>query len=761
MAAPFMKPRSLLLSVLLLFGAFFPAHAQEGEGRSDSAVFKARSDSVWKYVRQDVDSALQLGMKNLRFAERIEDRHLIKVANGDLATVHLAKGEYDKALQRSKTVKRIDRDKGNKESVAGDHKNIGLIYSRQGKTDSALKHYRKSIRLLKELEDPLREASIYNSIGNLYKSRSNYPKALRYYQKGLDALDEIKEKENKVRKRKVLLQANLGSVQERRDSYEKALEAYGNALEIFEEMEDLTNQGNIQLSLGDIYKERGDSSRALRELRKALQLFQRVGSPRAIARAHNGIGGVLRGLGRDAEAEDHLLKADSIAQEIGVIGVEGSVSYDLAALHLKKGNPRKALEYARNGYDIAERSGDLDLKKNNSEILYRIHQAQGRYQQAVEYLEEVRALEDSIMNEERAKKLTRMEMSYRFDKERMRDSLQHQKEIEVHEAELEQERMLRYGILGGSGILLLLLGVIFDRFRVARKRKAVIQEQKEEVDRAYDELHEKNAELEDSINYASRIQSAILTSDDQFHRILPEHFIFFRPKEMVSGDFYWAYGDDRYAIWLAADCTGHGVPGAFMSMIGNRLFNEVVVEQGERDPGTIFERVRSGIIEALEQGDEEETSDGMDAALCVLDRKTMELSFAGAQNPLYILQSAEEDTLEGDKVLEEQGYRLIEIKGDSSPIGRDPYKKGVFRTVSLQLRGGETLYTFSDGFADQFGGSKGKKYRYKPFKQLLLSIQDHSMEEQKKTLEQAFLEWMGDREQVDDVVLIGVRPQLG
>ncbi|MFB6258615.1 MAG: two-component regulator propeller domain-containing protein [Flavobacteriales bacterium] len=348
---------------------------------------------------------------------------------------------------------------------------------------------------------------------------------------------------------------------------------------------------------------------------------------------------------------------------------------------------------------------------------------------------------------------------------------------------------------GSSASLLILGAVAFVKVRernLKRNQRILAQkvnERTEQVVAQKEEIEEKNREITDSIHYASRIQGAILTSERYLEEVLDEHFILFKPKEVVSGDFYWAYADDEHSVWLAADCTGHGVPGAFMSMIGNRLFNEVVLEQGERNPGRILERVRDGIAHALGQSGEEEAKDGMDAALCVLDHKKGVLNFAGANNPLYIIrregpafpgfETRDQLKEEGigmclgnegtepdpDKMAplnskgEKAPYNGIEVRPDKQAVGAGSMEPGPFTTVRIPVRSGDLLYTFSDGFADQFGGPKGKKFRYGPFKRLLLGLRDKSMEVQKEELERSFEEWKNasSYDQIDDVLVVGVQ----
>jgi len=266
-------------------------------------------------------------------------------------------------------------------------------------------------------------------------------------------------------------------------------------------------------------------------------------------------------------------------------------------------------------------------------------------------------------------------------------------------------------------------------------------------------IEEKNKDITDSINYAERIQRAILPEPEKISSALPESFIFFRPKDIVSGDFYWyaeinQENQNRPVILIAAaDCTGHGVPGAFMSMVNTSLLNEAVRAKKITLPGKILDDVRQGIIRALRQkGEAFEQKDGMDIGLVRLDMNgetSLKAHFAGANNSMYLIRGNNPSELE-------------EIDPDSMPVAISD-RKNDFTDNELTLQKGDIFYLFTDGYADQFGGPKGKKFKYSQFKQLLLSIREKPMNEQKEILEKTFLEWKGELEQIDDVLVIGAR----
>ncbi len=277
--------------------------------------------------------------------------------------------------------------------------------------------------------------------------------------------------------------------------------------------------------------------------------------------------------------------------------------------------------------------------------------------------------------------------------------------------------------------------LLFTGFLVTRKKNTILASQKKEIE-------EKNAAITDSIIYAEKIQSAVLPPPDFMKDSFDDYFILLKPRDIVSGDFYWGMKKDGISIITAADCTGHGVPGAFMSMLGMAFLNEIVNNTDNLSTNIILNELRKNVKSALRQtGQEGETKDGMDIAICTVDYRSNTLQFSGAFNPLFYVKDKE----------------LLLVKGDRMPIGIHQTKEAPFTRHVIDINKGDTFYIFSDGYVDQFGGPEGKKIKLKRFQEIILENYKKPMEEQKQILDKIFIDWQGDQEQIDDVLVIGVR----
>jgi serine phosphatase RsbU (regulator of sigma subunit) len=580
-----------------------------------------------------------------------------------------------------------------------------------------------------------------NSIGIILEKQGNYAKAIEYYTQGLK-LEE--ESENLPGIASSLI--NIGNIYDNQHSYKKALEYYTKSLEIEDELNNKAGIAKCLFNIGDTYADMGDFNKALEYHERSLKIKMELDDKSGIANSISLIGNIYLNQGDYKKAIEYNNKSLKISREIGYKSGIVHALQSLGQCYFEQGEFSKAINLSQQSLILARDIGIANETKKVAYTLYESYKHNARYRDALEMHELYILTRDSLESQENQKEVIKQEYKYAYEKQALADSIKNAEKQKVRDAELtaqkaisKQRKQQSYFLYGGLLIAVLFGAFIFNRLKLTRKQKGIIEDQKEQVDAAFNTLEEKNIQITDSINYARRIQSAILPPDKLVKTYLNQSFILYKPKDIVAGDFYWMEPLGENVLFAAADCTGHGVPGAMVSVVCNNSLNRAVREYKENDPGKILDKTRELVIQEFEKS-EEEVQDGMDIALCSLQGN--KLSYAGANNPLWIIRKDAQE---------------IEIyKANKQPIGK--YDK-VFPYVThhLELNSGDTFYVFSDGFADQFGGAKGKKLKAANFKKLLLSIQDKPMEEQHSLLDQYFNEWKGSLDQLDDVCVIGVR----
>jgi tetratricopeptide (TPR) repeat protein len=459
-------------------------------------------------------------------------------------------------------------------------------------------------------------------------------------------------------------------------------------------------------------------------------------------------------------AQIGLHQYESLKDFIGM----STCNYYVGLNYLRMGKLDQAITHCQTSYNVADTT-NLDIWKMQScECLWEAYDIKGDYKKALEYHVKLTDLREQTKNDERIRDITKLEMEVAFTETRMQDSLKAAEENLRLKSEqdlaLQSEKSKNLMLFIGLAFLAILALVLYRSFQSKKKDNQIILEQKNTV-----EL--KQHEIMDSISYAKRLQDAILPSSTQLNHSLPEHFIFYAPKDIVSGDFYWfenVTGTENTTLLAAADCTGHGVPGALVSVVCSNALRRSVREFGLRTPGEILDKASTILVETFEN-DGNDVKDGMDAALISLSSPDKSgkriVQFSGANNPLWVarhMNNLDEDhKLDNTTVVDEENQMsMLEVKGDRQPVGKFVDKKA-FMTTTLQLIKGDILYLFTDGFPDQFGGPKGKKFKYQTFKKLLLSHAHLSMEQQKNMLSDNLKQWQREFEQTDDICVIGIK----
>ena len=640
------------------------------------------------------------------------------------------------AREGLKSVKNNKEKASYLKTLSGVYNNKGFIYYNKGQVSKGLKYILISLDLIKELDDKEELATGLNNVGYIYNDLGEVEKAIEYYHKSLKIEEEIENKQGIATSLN-----NLAFIYDKQGNTEKSLEYYYKSLTILKELKNKHNIARSLNNIGSMIERNGDLDKALDHYQNSLSINQEISNKHGIATSFINIGLISEKKGNFEQALNYYRKSLTIREDIDdKDGITISCNR-LANLLLKIDKLVLAKEYAIKSFNISKELGFPQNIQISAQMLSQIYELEKNGLMALEMHKLSIQMRDSINNQNTQQATVLQQARYDYEKQKTINDANHQRLINEKQDEKEKQKILTYSTTGILILVVVFLLFVFNRLRVTRKQKEKIELQNIELEIQKQIVEEKNETITASIHYAKRIQAAILPPEKAVKELLPESFILYKPKDIVAGDFYWLEHKNNKVLFAAADCTGHGVPGAMVSVICNNGLNRSVREYGITDPGKILDKTREIVIQEFEKS-EDEVKDGMDISICVVDGQ--KLLWAGANNPLWILRPTK------DK------FEFIELKPDKQPIGKYA-KENPFTTHEIDLKKRDTIYMFTDGFADQFGGKKAKKFMYKPFKELLLSIQDKTMDEQKVMLEQHFEAWKGSLEQVDDVCIIGVK----
>ena len=734
------------------------------------------------------DSAYKYFSTAYRINKSLGNKREIAKCEKNIGSVFMDKGEHDSAIHYLNNAETLFKELNDSIELAGVYTNLGNINFITGNSGLALDFHNQSLNIHQALKNQHGIAACYSNMGIVYRYQGNFELALKYYQKSV----RFFEKTNN-RKKLPSIYNNLGIVHWKLQNYDQAIAYYNKSMKIYEEN---GNRKGISLcynNIGLVYDDKGEDQYALVYYKKALKIFKEFNYKRGMSACYTNIGTVYNNSERYDSARYFFNKALKIDKERGdKVGI--SMLYnDLASLNMNlykkttSGNRpqmlHKALNFALKAIKIGEEIESLPQIKDASGNLSDIYEALGNYRESLRYANLYIESNDSLFSKEKTEAIQEMEAKYQLEKKEQQIKIQEtelakQKEnIARQEAENAKRVAQRNIFIVAFVLVFILAGVILNSNRQKRKANRILKHQKDEIRTKNIELNQRNEEIlaqrdeieaqklntekihqkvADSIQYAEHIQKAVLPAKEFLEELLPEHFVFFRPLSVVSGDFYWAAKTESHTVFAIADCTGHGVPGAFMSMLGISFLNEIVRKPGIMKANQVLNILRNYIIRALHQrGILGEQKDGLDIGFCLFDQENYTLQFAGANRPLYIIKE-QFHQLEENNAGSNKNIELIEVKGDKMPIAiyEDMHE---FTNHEIQLRRGDRVYLLSDGYTDQFGGPKGYKFKNPRFRELLLNIASMPMKEQYKVLQETFDNWKGITEQIDDVVVMGIR----
>lgn len=631
------------------------------------------------------------------------------------------------ALKSLDLSKKINFIKGE----ANSYKWLANTYEELGKDSLALVNFSKAelIATKNGLEYVL--GNIYNNYGTFYAKRGDYKTCLEYFIKAL----RIWEK-NKWTTDISMQYGNIGTLYQIMGKYDEALLYSRKSLALSYSISDSSNIAANLNDIGLLYLNKNNIDSGIFYLNKAYNLSIRRKFNKVTANSIMNLSGAYEAKGDFKKALYYLRLAQATKSGYG----KAMYLQDVSSLQAKLKNYDSAIYYARSSISEANKIGALFIVKEAYLNLATTYKFKKNVDSCYKYAMLHAALKDTLLNQEKQNVMAELSVKYETE-----NKLLTIKNLELEKGyqdiQLNEEKMQKYTVIGALIIFIIISILIFNRFQVTKRQKTIIEIQKREVEHQKHLIEDKNKEIMDSISYAKRIQTAILPPNRLIKEYLPHSFILYKPKDIVAGDFYWMEPINDLILFAAADCTGHGVPGAMVSVICNNGLNRSVREFNLTDPGEILDKTRQIVIQEFEKSDEE-VKDGMDISLCVYNTKSNQLKWSGANNPIWIIRS---ETLS-----------IEEIKANKQPIGKFAEPKP-FTTHQISLNKGDSIYIFTDGYQDQFGGDKGKKFKASKMKELLLTIQAESMEKQKEILDSTIESWKGEIEQVDDICILGLK----
>ena len=698
-------------------------------------------------------------------------------------------GELDKALHYYTESLLVYEDAGHGIGVAMQYNNIGIIYYLQGDYETALKYYNESLEKLEHYNNIGRSyAYTLNNIGLIYDNLGDVYMAIDFYERSYKVFDE----KVKLGAGVVLPLNNLGDSYKNQNDFDKAIEYYLISLDISTSMQDAQAEAYTLDKLCDIYLSLNDIESAELYCEQSLEKYEEIEDKHGLALSFIRMGDYYEKINEADNALNSFLKSILFFTEIGDKQGMSAANVKAGKIQYSLENLNDAYKLAGTAYKYAKELGHPADIRESSQLLYLIYRDRRNFENALYYYNEYVAMKDSIFNQDLRNAIQEQYYRRQYEKRSVADSVEFAQVLHIANLELEKKReetkrqlWVIYSILLGLAIVLSLLVVILKLYYSKKKAKdhlelsyAEINQKNEEILSQRDQLNfqhnqvlkqktlleKSHRRITDSINYAKLIQNALLPSESTLKSLIPDHIVFFKPSEIVSGDFYWIKHINDKIYIVVADCTGHGVPGAFMSMLGIAFLNEIARRDDVKNTSDILNILRQEVIDALSQGSEDSRpNEGMNVSIIAIDKKNMNAQFSGAYSSMCLIRHKDKEKPLNSSIckekmssLEKNDYVLYELKGDAQTVART-FSEDSFTACNFSLVRDDIIYLYSDGYIDQLNGITNRRYTTLRFKNLLIDIHGQSFSQKYSKLENTFNDWQGENDQTDDVLLIGIR----
>ncbi len=572
--------------------------------------------------------------------------------------------------------------------------------------------------------------SLNKQLGSAYINVSKFTLALKYTIDALRIFETIKDTINSINSL-----INTANIYQQQHNFKQADKILRDAEKMILAGGNLTLKGNVYNTMGILYAEHNQLDSAEKFFLKSTEARESLKDMASLPWNYNNLGGLYLLMRKNKEGAMYLEKALELFKQQGNFDGQSSIANNLGELYFQLENPIKALEYYKYSRSLYPLTNDMNNLENLYLNLFKYYKEMGDANTAIMYSDSVMVLKDTIYGHRLDETMAEMQTKYQSEKKDL--------ELAKNKAQFESDKNKRFITYGALAFFVLLaLGAVW-AFMQKRKtnnllesKNSLLESANHKISVQKEELTEKQHEIVDSINYAKKIQDALLANEEFLLEHSLNHFILFKPKDIVSGDFTWAAKTDGFLYLACCDSTGHGVPGAFMSLLNIGFLSEAIKKRNISEPGKIFDYVRNRLIETIGK---DKQQDGFDGILICVDLNQNKIAYAAANNAPVLIRNGE----------------LIHLTCNKMPVGKG-VKEDSFDTYTLHYEPNDKLYLYTDGYADQFGGPKGKKFKYKPLEEILLNNAEAPVKTQSDILNNAFEVWRGNLEQVDDVCIVGL-----
>jgi tetratricopeptide (TPR) repeat protein/serine phosphatase RsbU (regulator of sigma subunit) len=741
-------------------------------------------------VLGQIKDAIKLYNKAFSVASSMGDSVLIARILNNMGVVYNGIGKREAAIENYHKALEIYKKLDKKEKVADEYNNLGVVYKKLGNYDKAIYYYNEARKMYEQLGKYGETADQYNNIGLVFYDKGDYKNAVDNLIKAV----EIYDKEKAI-KGLVNSTLNISMVYIDEKDYNNAIVFLKKTVKFALSLGMKKQLAMAYRLFGRIYTEEKNYEKAINFLIRSITIENKTGNKDGLASSYDKVGNLYLEKGEPLKAITYFTKSlkiyKDLSQKKGLASVYSNIAKAYYEAYQVTKNPdflNKAIENGEKAYKISKYKDFLSERMLVSKILKNAYRDKGDKDKALFFADEYENLRDTMFAAQKQKIIYEIQAKFESKQKEQELKLKNEQiarinaEKQKQEVEIKSEKRIRIFISVGAIILLVLVVFIYRNYRQKSHYSALLEQKNKEIEIANaklnqlleevlsqrDELEEQktlleevHGELKNSIKYAEKIQMAILPSTKYLKDKVADCFIMYLPRDIVSGDFYWFSQVGNKLVFIVADCTGHGVPGAFMSILGISLLREIVEVKGVTKPDEILNNLRQEIIYALSQGDSLDRQDGMDMSVITVDKKEGYVEYSGANNSIFVVGD-NLTVLSGDenRIIisgeNNRGEQLYELKPDKMPIGIYP-KEERFTSLKFSLSEKMNIYMFTDGYADQFGGEHGKKLKKVYFKNIIMKYSYADMNTQKQFFDSTFYTWKGAYEQIDDVTLVGLK----